>query len=80
MNNIDLELQKYYETAFDMFAHPGWSDLLEDLRNLYSAIDDVSSIENEATLHYRKGQMDILNLIFDRKQACENAWKDLNGA
>lgn len=77
--NIDFELQKYYETAFDMFAHPGWKDLLEDLQELYSAVSDITTVENEATLYYRKGQMDVLNLIFDRKTACENAWKDLNG-
>ena len=79
MNKVDQDLQKYYETQFDLFAHPGWKDLLEDLEQLYTAVNDLSSIDDENTLYYRKGQMDILNLIFDRRQACENAWKDLNG-
>lgn len=78
-NSIDRDLQHYYERQFDLFAHPGWKDLLQDLEELYTAVNDLGSVENEATLHYRKGQMDILNLIFDRRQACENAWKDLNG-
>lgn len=78
--NIDFELQKYYENQFDIFSHPGWKDLLEDLEELYKAVSDISTVENIETLYYRKGQMDILNLIFDRKKSCENAWADLNGA
>ena len=80
MMQVDLDIQQYYERQFDLFSHYGWTDLLEDLQELYSAVSDISSIEDEATLHFRKGQMDILNLIFDRKNACENAWKDLNGS
>lgn len=80
MNKIDFNIQQYYERQFDLFSHYGWTDLLEDLQELYSAVSDISSIEDEATLYFRKGQMDILNLIFDRKNACENAWKDLNGS
>ena len=77
--NIDQDLQQYYERQFDLFAHLGWKDLIEDLEELYSAVNDLATVENEATLYFRKGQMDVLNLIFDRKQACENAWKDING-
>ena len=80
MMQVDLDIQQYYERQFDLFSHYGWTDLLEDLQELYSSVSDISSIEDEATLHFRKGQMDILNLIFDRKNACENAWKDLNGS
>lgn len=78
-NNIDQELKQYYERQFDLFSHLGWKELLEDLEALYSAVNDLASVEDENTLFYRKGQMDVLNLLFDRRQACENAWADLNG-
>lgn len=79
MNRVDREMQEYYENQFDLFSHKGWRDLLEDLEELYKAVSDISTVENIETLYHRKGEMSILNLIFDRKQACENAWKDLNG-
>lgn len=79
MNSIDRDLQEYYEKQFDMFSHPGWKDLVEDLQQLYEAVNDLATVENVETLYFRKGQCDVLNLIFDRRQACENAWKDLNG-
>jgi hypothetical protein len=76
----DIELQKYYENQFELFSTIGWKDLLEDLQELYTAVNDVNSVEDANTLFYRKGQIDILNLIFDRKNACETAWSDLNGS
>lgn len=77
--SVDRQMQEYYENQFDMFSHKGWADLIEDMQSLYDAINDLASVEDENTLFFRKGQADILNLLFDRKQACENAWQELNG-
>lgn len=75
----DKELQQYYEEQFSMFATKGWRDFIEDQQTLYEAIDDLNTIENEQTLWFRKGQLDILNLILDRAKTYEAAWMDLNG-
>ncbi len=75
----DKELQKYYEEQFSMFATKGWRDFIEDQQTLYEAIDDLATIENEQTLWFRKGQLDILNLILDRAKTYETAWMELNG-
>lgn len=75
----DKELQRYYEEQFSMFATKGWRDFIEDQQTLYDAVDDLSTVENEQTLWFRKGQLDILNLILDRAKTYEAAWMDLNG-
>ena len=75
----DKELQQYYEEQFSMFATKGWRDFIEDKQTLYEAIDDLATIENEQTLWFRKGQLDILNLILDRAKTYEAAWMELNG-
>lgn len=75
----DKELQQYYEEQFSMFATKGWRDFIEDQQTLYEAIDDLATIENEQTLWFRKGQLDILNLILDRAKTYEAAWMELNG-
>lgn len=75
----DKELQQYYEEQFSMFATKGWRDFIEDQQTLYDAVDDLNTVENEQTLWFRKGQLDILNLILDRAKTYENAWMELNG-
>lgn len=75
---LDKELQTYYEEQFNMFSTVGWKDFLEDLQNLYDAIDDLSTIENVETLYFRKGQIDILNLILERKKTYETTWLEIN--
>ena len=36
---MDLELQKYYESRLEMFAHPAWKDLMEDVQNMMDALE-----------------------------------------
>ena len=76
----DKELQQYYEEQFSMFSTKGWKDFIEDQQTLYDAVDDLATIENEQTLWFRKGQLDILNLILDRAKTYEAAWMEINGS
>lgn len=76
----DKDLQDFYEEQFSMFATKGWNDFIEDLQELYTAVDDLASIENEQTLWFRKGQLDIIQLILDRRSACEKVWEELNAS
>jgi hypothetical protein len=71
------ELQKYYEEQFSMLSTTGWKDLIEDLTNLQKSINDLSTVADEQTLFFRKGQLDILELLFQRKAMCEKAYEDL---
>lgn len=76
----DKELQTYYEEQFSMFSSIGWRDFIEDMQQLYEAVDDLSTVENNETLWFRKGQLDILNLILERAKTYEATWMDLNGS
>ena len=79
MTMQDKELQDFYEEQFTMFASKGWTDFVEDLQELYTAVDDLASVDNEQTLWFRKGQLDIIQLILDRRASCERVWTELNG-
>ena len=76
---IDRDLQQYYEEQFSMFATKGWIDFTEDLQGIYDAVYDITTVENLETLYFRKGQLDILNLILERKKAYEAAWEEISG-
>lgn len=74
---MDKELQEYYENAFGMMASKGWKDLLEDFNKLKANINDVTLTTDTQDLFFRKGQLDILDLILKRKEACEKVYEEL---
>jgi hypothetical protein len=46
------ELQKYYEDRFDLFSRRGWFDLMEDVEVMLEAMNNVSTIADEKSLHF----------------------------
>ena len=42
-------------------------------------INDISSVSSTDDLFFRKGQLDILNLIVNRKKICEESYNNLVG-
>jgi hypothetical protein len=71
------ELQKYYEDSFAMMATDGWKSLIEDLKKIEENLVNVRTVKDEQSLHYRLGQLDILDLILKRKEACEQVYEEL---
>ena len=74
---MEQPLQQYYENQFNLFIQPGWTDLVEDLQQLKDSINDLSLVTDTQDLYFRKGQLDILELILRRKQTCEEVYKQL---
>lgn len=72
------DLQKYYEEQFSMMATRGWADLVEDFLKLKASINDVTLTTDTQDLFYRKGQLDILDLILKRKETAEQVYEELN--
>ena len=72
------ELQKYYEDRFDLFVHPGWKDLMEDIDNMLDAMNNISTIPDEKSLQFRKGEVSILTWLKTLKKVSEDAYEDLN--
>lgn len=80
MKQFDMtpELQKYYEDRFSMMATQGWIDLLEDINNMASAINNISTVSDEKDLQFKKGELSILTWLKTLKQVSEQAYEDLN--
>jgi len=70
-------LQKYYEESFNMMATQGWADLMEDLNKLKDSLNNLSQVTDTQELFFRKGQLDILDLILKRKDTCEQVYEEL---
>ena len=75
---MDLELQRYYEDRFDLFSTPGWIDLMDDAVKMFEALNNVSTIADEKSLQFRKGEISILTWLITLKEVSERAYEDLN--
>ena len=74
---LNQSLQKYYEESFNMMATQGWTDLLEDFQKLKDSLNNLSLVTDTQDLYFRKGQIDILDLILKRKDTCEQVYEEL---
>jgi hypothetical protein len=77
---MDKTLQKYYEGQFDMMASDSWKELVADLVDLKDNYVDIRNCEDGNMLHFRKGQVDILEFIINRKEFLERGYEELTNA
>jgi hypothetical protein len=74
---MEKNLQQHYERMFDMFASEGWKDLMEDVEKVYTANNNIFSIQNEQELHFKKGQLDVLQWFRSMKSSYEQTYEQL---
>ena len=74
---MNRELQDYYENRFAMMAMPGWSDLLEDLDLMIKSTDTIGGIDTTEQLHFRKGELSIMNWIKTLKESSAEVYEQL---
>lgn len=76
---MEQSLQKYYEEQFSMMASEGWKDLMEDFTKLRGELDNIKTAKDAQQLYFRQGQLDILDLILNRRKTCEEIYDQLRG-
>ena len=72
------ELQKYYENRFDMMSKEGWKDLMEDIDTMIESLNNISTIPDEKSLQFKKGELSILTWLRTLKEVSERAFEELN--
>jgi len=75
---MNPELQKYYEERFSMMSTQGWVELMEDVGKMIEPLNNISTIADEKSLQFRKGEYSILIWLKNLKQVSERAFEDLN--
>jgi hypothetical protein len=75
---LEPSLQKYYEERFSMMSTQGWIDLMEDVDKMIEPLNNISTIADEKSLQFRKGEYSILIWLKNLKQVSERAFEDLN--
>lgn len=79
MGKLTPELQRYYESRFDMFAHPAWKDLMVDVKAMLDSTDTLSGVEDAKTLHFRQGEISIMRWLLALEVVSNDAYKQLTG-
>ena len=74
---MNRELQDYYENRFAMMATQGWQDLLEDLELMIKTTDTISGVETTEQLHFRKGELSIMNWIKTLRESSTEVYEQL---
>ena len=72
------ELQSYYEERFSTMATQGWKDLMEDVDNMINALNNISMVQDEKDLMFKKGEMSIWTWLKTLREVSERAYEELN--
>ena len=72
------ELQKYYEARFDLMSKEGWKDLMEDIDTMIESLNNISTIPDEKSLQFKKGELSILTWLRTLKEVSDRAFEELN--
>jgi len=78
IESMTPELQRYYEARFDLMSKEGWKDLMEDVDTMINSLNNISTIPDEASLHFKKGELSILTWLRTLKEVSERAYEELN--
>ena len=71
------ELVKYYENRFSMMSTKGWEDLMDDIQRMIDSTDTIKGIDDIKILHFRQGELNMMNWLKTLKQLSEDAYEGL---
>ena len=70
------ELEKYYNTYFDLFRSKGWKQLIEELTQNAVVINSVEATKDVDDMYFRKGQLNILGSLINLETMINNAFDE----
>ena len=70
------ELEKYYNTYFDLFLSEGWKQLIEELSQNAVVINSVEATKDVDDMYFRKGQLNVLAHVINLEASVNNAFED----
>ena len=65
------------EQRLDLFQRDGWRSLVDEYTELAESLEKIYDIEDIGTLHERRGQVFILNMIINLEESTKLALDQL---
>ena len=76
---MDVILQKYFEDRLSMCSTDAWRELMKDIEGMLKATDTLSSVTNDHSLDFRKGEVSMMRWMLSIASMSEDAYKQLKG-
>lgn len=70
------EIEKYYETYFDLFITDGWKQFVKDVEDNLSQFD-IRTVENSEDLRFKQGQLKVIDHVINWETLVRNAFDEL---
>jgi hypothetical protein len=71
---VDKELERYYNTYFDLFRSEGWKQFIGELGQNALGINSLEQTKDEADMYFRKGQLNVLNSVINLENMIESTY------
>jgi hypothetical protein len=75
-NNMDINLQKYYESRLDMMSSLAWKELMEDVQKMLDATDQLSGVTVD-NLRFKQGEVSIMRWLLALADTSDKAYEQL---
>lgn len=62
---------RYYEERLAMMGTQAWADLMIDVEVMREAINNISNIQDEKTLHFKRGELSMMNWLLSLKEVSQ---------
>lgn len=72
---MNQEEQQYFDSLFELFASAGWKHLTAQLVSNKEAISSIKGIPDAQTLHFRQGQLDVIDILLSMPSLTEQSYK-----
>lgn len=72
------DLEKYYESRFEMFASSGWKDLIDDIKKIKANTDKLSGVTVD-NLRFKQGELSIIDWLINLESLSEDTYQQLKG-
>lgn len=66
------------EQRLNLFQQDGWRELVDEYTKLAESLEKIYDIEDEKTLHMRRGQVSFLNMFINLEEATKLALEQLD--
>lgn len=73
------KLQRYYENRLAMMNTEAWADLMEDIQGMLNATNNVMSIQDEKMLHFKRGEISMMNWMLSLKDMSKIGFEQHRG-
>jgi len=74
----DSNNKEFYHNRLNLVEQDGWTDLVQELKNLEDITNKLDSVENEKDLWFARGQLSILRQVIALEEMTKLAVEELD--